>query len=66
MSSERTGWGSIQYGEDRFLIYSYIPDGTDSPQSAPGVDGQPAAAEDPCCFRHQSPHTVGNVLLGET
>ena len=49
-SNERTGWGSIRYGDDQFLVYSYVPSGMDSPQSepdAPEAAGLPPKQETP-------------------
>ena len=44
-NTERTGWGSIQYGDNQFLVYSYIPPGMNSTQSEPGAPEAAPAAE---------------------
>ena len=55
-NTERTGWGSVQYGDDRFLIYSYVPGGMAAAVAEPGVlevaAPEPATKTD-CCFWDQ-------------
>ena len=54
-NTERTGWGSIQYGDDQFLVYSYVPSGMEASQSEPDPpEAAPAAeARNSCCFWEQ-------------
>ena len=44
-NTERTGWGSVQYGDDQFLVYSYVPSGMDSAQPDPSAPKAASAGE---------------------